>query len=145
MKGSICRPAVTPFAAGRMARAWASGGRLGLCLLVGWTLASSLGCASLLRSSGPSNRDLQALAERNTRNLSHLQPDLFAEHVFSIMGPPQRVEGYPWGTVWLYRTRLTMGERTTPETDFTPLVFDRRRILLGWGQDFLVSHLARGP
>jgi hypothetical protein len=95
-------------------------------------------------SSGPSNRTIQALIDRNTRNLLRLQPELFEEHVFDIMGPPQRVEGYPWGTVWLYRTALTTGARTTPQTDFTPLVFDGRRILLGWGRDFLASHLDRG-
>jgi hypothetical protein len=96
-------------------------------------------------SSGPSVRSLQVLIDRNRRNLLRLQPDLFEEHVFDIMGPPQRVEGYSWGTVWLYRTALSTAVRTAPETDFTPLVFDRRRILLGWGQDFLTAHLGRGP
>jgi hypothetical protein len=138
-------PTAAPETAAWEARAWASRGRLWLWVLLGWVVASGLGCEHLLTSSGPSARTIQALIDRNTRNLHRLQPDLFEEHVSDIMGPPQRVEGYPWGTVWLYRTALTTGVRTTPTTDFTPLVFDRRRILLGWGRDFLATHLGRGP
>ena len=131
--------------AARTALTWATQGRLWLGVLLGWSVASGLGCDRLLLSGGPSDRNIQAMIERNTRNLPRLQADLFEEHVFDIMGPPQRVEGYPWGTVWLYRTALTKGMRTTPETDFTPLVFDRRRILLGWGSDFLATYRHRGP
>ena len=137
-------PEAAPVTAARTARARACRGRLCFWVLIGWAVVSGLGCENLLLSSGPSARTIQALIDRNTRNLLRLQPDLFEEHVFDIMGPPQRVEGYPWGTVWLYRTALTTGVRTTPQTDFTPLVFDRRRILLGWGRDFLATHLDRG-
>jgi hypothetical protein len=127
------------------ARAWACRGRVWLWVLLGWVMASGLGCDRLLMSSGPSDRNLQATIDRNTRNLLRLQPDLFEEYVLDIMGPPQRVEGYPWGKVWLYRTALTKGARTTPETDFTPLVFDHRRILLGWGKDFLATYRNSQP
>jgi hypothetical protein len=75
----------------------------------------------------------------------HLQPGLFEEYASDIMGPPQRVEGYSWGTVWFYRTAVTKGTRTTPETDSTPLVFDRRRVLFGWGSDFLARYSHRQP
>ena len=92
---------------------------------------------------GPSDRELQATIDRNGRNLLRLQADLFEEYVAEIMGPPQRVEGYPWGTVWFYRTGLTKGARATPETDFTPLVFDRRGILVGWGKNVLASYSQR--
>jgi hypothetical protein len=61
------------------------------------------------------------------------------------MGPPQRVEGYAWGTAWLYRTGLTKRARTTPETEFTPIVFDRRGVLLGWGRDVLATYSQRQP
>jgi hypothetical protein len=131
--------------AARIAKTWAIQGRLWLGVLLGWAVASGLGCDRLLLSSGPSDRNIQAMIERNTRNLPRLQADLFEEYVFDIMGPPQRVEGYPWGTVWLYRTALTKGTRTTPETDFTPLIFDHRRILLGWGSDFLATYRHSGP
>jgi len=30
-----------------------------------------------------------------------------------------------------------------PETDFTPLVFDRRGILLGWGRNFFATYSLR--
>jgi hypothetical protein len=93
----------------------------------------------------PNPQRLQALIDQNNRNLLRLQPELFEEHVFDIMGAPQRIEGYPWGMVWLYRTALTTEVRTAPVSDFTPLVFDHRRILLGWGRPFLVDHLERRP
>ena len=102
-----------------------------------------VGCSSLLMPSGPSDREIQSLIDRNTRNLLRLQPEMFEEYVADVMGPPQRVEGYPWGTAWLYRTALTKGARTTPETDFTPLIFDQRGILLGWGNDFLATYRHR--
>jgi hypothetical protein len=108
-----------------------------------WVLALGTGCASLLMPSGPSDREIQAMIDRNHRNLVRLQADMFEEYVFNIMGPPQRLEGYSWGTVWLYRTAVTKGARTTLETDFTPLVFDRSGVLLGWGSDFLATHRHR--
>jgi hypothetical protein len=113
-----------------------------LVFLIG-VVTCSLGCTSLLMPSGSSDRELQAMIDRNTRNLSHLQVDLFEEYVSDIMGPPQRVEGYLWGTVWFYRTALTRGARATPETDYTPLVFDQRGVLLGWGRDILASYNSR--
>ena len=142
---NTCGPTVAPVAAARQTNARARRGRPWLWVLLGCAVASSLGCEHLFMSGGPSARSLQALIDRNRRNLLRLQPDLFEEHVVDIMGPPQRVEGYSWGTVWLYRTAYTTTVRTTPETDYTPLVFDRRRILLGWGRDFLAAHLDRGP
>jgi hypothetical protein len=142
---SVRGPGGAPVTAARAAKACATQGRLWLWALLGWAVASGLGCDELLMSSGPSDRNMQAMIERNSRNLLRLQADLFEEYVFDIMGPPQRVEGHPWGTVWLYRTALTKGTRTTPETDFTPLVFDHRRILLGWGRDFLATYRKGGP
>ena len=85
------------------------------------------------------------MIDRNTRNLLRLQADLFEEYVLDIMGPPQRLEGYSWGTVWLYRTVLTPKARATPDTDFTPLVFDQRGVLLGWGREFLATYSQRQP
>ena len=115
-----------------------------LVFLIG-VVTCSLGCTSLLMPSGSSDRELQTMIDRNTRNLSRLQVDLFEEYVSDIMGPPQRVEGYLWGTVWFYRTAMTRGARATPETDYTPLVFDRRGVLLGWGRELLASYSQRQP
>jgi hypothetical protein len=90
--------------------------------------------------SGPSDREIQAVIDRNTRNLPRLQAEMFEESVADVMGPPQRIDGYAWGTVWRYRTALTPHARGTLETDFTPLVFDRRGVLLGWGRNFWATY-----
>jgi hypothetical protein len=127
----------------REANARATWGRQWRWVLSVGVVAFCVGCTSLLMPSGSSDRELQATIDRNTRNLLRLQVDLFEEYVSDIMGPPQRLEGYPWGTVWLYRTALTKGARATPEADFTPLVFDRRGVLLGWGKDILASYSHR--
>jgi hypothetical protein len=129
----------------QVANAGATWGRLWRWVLVVGVVACCVGCTSLLMPSRSSDRELQAMIDRNTRNLLRLQVDLFEEHVSDIMGPPQRLEGYAWGTVWLYRTALTKGARATPEADFTPLVFDRRGVLLGWGKDILASYSHRQP
>ena len=74
------------------------------------------------------------MIDRNTQKLVHLQAGMFAEYVSDMMGEPQRLEGYPWGTVWLYRTARTPGARGTPETDVTPLVFNQQGILCKRGR-----------
>jgi hypothetical protein len=68
---------------------------------------------------------------------------MFEEYVSDTTGEPQRHEGYQWGTVWLYRTAMTHGDRGTPETDLTPPIFDQRGILLGWGRNCLSEHIKR--
>jgi hypothetical protein len=72
------------------------------------------------------------MIERNTYHLLRLQAGLFEEYVLDIMGPPQRLEGYPWGTVWLYRTALTTHVRTTPGGDFLA-TYRHREPSLGGG------------
>ena len=124
---------------------WGTPGRQWLWILWVWLVASSFGCTSVLGPSAPSDRDLQAMIDRNSRQLLRLQVSLFEESVADIMGPPQRLEGYPWGTVWLYRTALTQKARVTPATDFTPLVFDRSGVLVGWGAAFLAAYSQRQP
>jgi hypothetical protein len=92
---------------------------------------------------GPSEREIRATIERNNRNLLRLQAGMFEEYVSDIMGEPQRKEVYSWGMAWCYRTGMTKGAHGTPETDLTPLVFDHRGVLLGWGRDFLSEHISR--
>jgi hypothetical protein len=84
--------------------------------------------------SGSSDRGIHTIIDRNTRKLVHLQAGMFAEYVSDMMGEPQRPEGYPWGTVWLYRTARTPGARGTPETDVPPLVFNQQGILCKRGR-----------
>ena len=65
------------------------------------------------------------------------------EKVRSIMGDPERSEGYPWGSAWLYRTAMTSGIYGTADSDFTPAVFDSDGILVGWGRNFLTDRVKR--
>jgi hypothetical protein len=61
------------------------------------------------------------------------------------MGDPERSEGYAWGTAWLYRTAFTTGATIyrTVDSDFTPVVFDEKGILIGWGRNFFVEQAKR--
>ena len=120
-------------------------GRYRLWVLLVWAVASGLGCESLLMPSGPSGRAIQAMVDRNNHNLLRLQAGMFEEYVNDIMGPPQRLEGYSWGMVWLYRTAWTKEARSTPKTDFTPLVFNRSGVLVGWGHDFFMTYSTAQP
>jgi hypothetical protein len=74
-------------------------------------------------ASGLSDRAIQSMIDRNNANLLYLRAGMFAEYVSDTVGEPQRPEGYPWGTVWLYRMAMTHGARRTPGTDVAPLVF----------------------
>jgi hypothetical protein len=116
-----------------------------LWILLLWLLTSGMGCESLLMPSGPSDRAIRAMIDRNNHNLLRLQAGMFEEYVNDIMGPPQRLEGYSWGIVWLYRTAWTKEARTAPQSDFTPLVFDRSGVLVGWGRDFFVTYSNAQP
>ena len=104
-------------------------------------LFACVGCAGIITPGGPSDREIRAMVDRNTRNLQRLQAGMFEEYVSDVMGEPQRREIYTWGTAWYYRTSITKGAGSTPDTDLTPLVFDQRGVLLGWGRDFLAEHI----
>jgi len=120
-----------------------SGVRRGLTVLVLCAIVLCAGCSGLFLPSGPGDREIQALIDRNTRNLRRLQVGLFQEYVSKIMGRPQRVEVYPWGTAWLYRTAKRTGTQRVAEPEFTPLVFDRTGLLVGWGADALSEQVKR--
>lgn len=112
-----------------------------LMILLVCVATMCIGCASVFMPGGSSKREIQTMIDRNNRNLLRLQVGMFEEYVSDIMGEPQRLEVYSWGRAWLYRTAVTKGARGTPETDLTPLVFDQRGVLLGWGRDFLADHI----
>ena len=59
------------------------------------------------------------------------------------MGDPERSEGYGLGTVWLYRPAMTSGVYGTADADFTPVVFDDRGLLIGWGRNFYMEQVKR--
>jgi len=64
------------------------------------------------RATGDSQ--IRAMVDRNNRNLRRLQVGLFQEYVSDIMGEPQRLEVYSWGTAWFYLTAINNGARGTP-------------------------------
>lgn len=58
-------------------------------------------------------------------------------------GPPERSEGYEWGSAWLYRSAMTSGVYGTADSDFTPIVFDADGKVIGWGRNFFTEHVRR--
>jgi len=60
-----------------------------------------------------------------------------------LMGKPERSEGYSWGSAWLYRSAMTSGIYGTADSDFTPIVFDVKGKVVGWGRNYFVEHVKR--
>ena len=85
----------------------------------------------------------QRVIKRNNNNLMKLKVGLSQEEVRSILGNPERSEGYPWGSAWLFRTAMTSGIYGTADSDFTPVAFDHNGTLVGWGRNFLVERTKR--
>lgn len=69
-----------------------------------------------------------------------LKAGMNQNEVRSIMGEPERCEGYPWGSAWLYRTAMTKGIEGgiygSTDSDYTPVVFDKNGTLEGWGRNY---------
>jgi SmpA / OmlA family len=103
-------------------------------------------------------------SEKNRQAMRDLRAGMSTQEVRAIMGEPQMVEVYPRGTVWYYRTATTGLESSTaldttatqrtarnPESPggpgggadpgFSPVVFDERERLVGWGQDAQLQDL----
>ncbi len=85
----------------------------------------------------------QEIIKRNNKNILRLKIDISQDEVQKVMSNPERSEGYPWGAVWLYRTAMTSGTYGTADPDFTPAVFDKEGILIGWGSNFYTEHVKR--
>jgi hypothetical protein len=79
-----------------------------------------------------------AIAENN-RHLLELRIGMSQADAMAVLGPPERSEGYPWGTALLYRTAMTSGIYGTTDADFTPVVFDPDGWLVGWGRNFFTE------
>lgn len=101
------------------------------------------GCVGSPAHSTIRYNSVQREIARNNENLLELKVGLGVEEVRAIMGSPERSEGYEWGSVWLYRTAMTSGIYGTTDSDFTPLVFDSNRNLVGWGRNFFTEHVRR--
>ena len=78
---------------------------------------------------------------RNNENLKNLKIGMTQEQVQQYMGKPDRSEPYAWGSAWVYRTAMESGLYGKADSDFTPVVFDEKGILIGWGRDFLTEHV----
>ena len=80
---------------------------------------------------------------RNNKNLMTLKIGMSQEQFLQHMGQPERSEGYEWGSVLLYRTAMTSGIYGTADSDFTPVVFDEKGELKGWGRNFFKQQIKR--
>ena len=111
-----------------------------IAIMIGLTLTGCYG--------DPVHRTMkyQSLQEemlRNNKNLMTLRIGMTQEQVLQHLGPPERSEGYQWGAAWLYRTAMTSGVYGTEDGDFTPVVFDENRKIVGWGRNFFAEHVKR--
>lgn len=82
---------------------------------------------------------------RNNAALMKLKAGMNQNEVRSIMGEPERSEGYPWGSAWLYRTAMTKGVNGgiygSTDSDYTPVMFDKNSILQGWGRNYFEQYV----
>lgn len=80
----------------------------------------------------------QNTISQNNDNLLKLNLGMTKDDVLSIMGKPEKVEAYPWGTIFLYRTAMTSGSYGTRDADLTPVVISQTNSLSGWGRNYYI-------
>lgn len=83
---------------------------------------------------------IQKTIKENNAALLELRAGMSQSEVSNIIGEPKRNEGYPWGTIWLYRTAMSDIYGTT-DSDFTPVMFDQDGILQGWGRNYFEQYV----
>jgi len=101
------------------------------CLLMG-------GCVG-----SPVHRGLTIDAKRkeirkNHENLLSLKAGMDKSQVTELMGKPNWIAGWQWGSAWMYRTGMLEAYSEADE-DFTPIVFDSDKRLIGWGHSFYAN------
>lgn len=101
------------------------------------------GCVGSPVHSTLKYQSVQSVISRNNKNLMSLKIGMTQEQVLQHMGKPERSEGYQWGSAWLYRTAMTSGIYGTADSDFTPVVFDEKGTLIGWGRNFFIEQVKR--
>lgn len=79
----------------------------------------------------------------NNAALMKLKIGMTQEQVWKVIGRPERSEGYPWGSAWLYRTAMTSGIYGTADPDFTPVMFNKNTILHGWGRNYFEQYVSK--
>jgi len=117
------------------------------CILFAFSVGNAVGCVGSPVHSTLKYGFVQRAIKRNNNNLMELKAGMSKEQVRSIMRDPERSEGYPWGSAWLYRTAITKGISGgiygTVDSDYTPAVFNDEGNLVGWGRNFLVERTKR--
>jgi outer membrane protein assembly factor BamE (lipoprotein component of BamABCDE complex) len=82
---------------------------------------------------------------RNNTALMKLKAGMSQNEVQVIIGKPERNEGYPWGSVWLYRTAMTLGINGSiygsVDADYTPVMFNNEGVLQGWGRNYFEQYV----
>lgn len=106
-------------------------------------LLTGSGCVGTLIHETITYNKLQSIIKQNNENLLLMKIGKSKDEVRKLMGPPERSEGYDWGSAWLYRTAMTSGIYGTSDSDFTPIVFDQDGKVIGWGRNFFTEHIKR--
>jgi outer membrane protein assembly factor BamE (lipoprotein component of BamABCDE complex) len=110
-----------------------------------WCLAVFLaGCSSGAGDIRWRFHEQYTRAQQNRQALANLHPGMSQAEVQVVMGEPEMVEGQPRRAIWFYRTAVSNQAPTGPEADFTPLVFDEQKRLVGWGREILPARAVQG-
>lgn len=85
--------------------------------------------------------------DRNNKNIMVLKIGMTKSEVREQMGEPERSDGYPWGSAWLYRTAMTQGIQGgiygSIDSDYTPIMFDTDDVLVGWGRNYFTEYVRK--
>lgn len=98
------------------------------------------GCVGSPIHASLTYKGIQSTIRGNNASLVRLETGMSQDEVRSILGAPERSEGYDWGSAWLYRTAMTNGLDGglygSTDADYTPVMFDQNKVLIGWGRNF---------
>ncbi len=112
-------------------------------LLVFITGSFLFGCVGSPVHSTIAYNSVQSSIKSNNEQLLYMKIGMTPEETKKLMGPPERSEGYAWGSAWLYRTAMTSGIYGTSDSDFTPIIFDSYGKVAGWGRNYFTEHIKR--
>lgn len=104
------------------------------------------GCVGSPIHSTSTYNAVKRTIDKNNAALMKLKAGMSQNEVRSIMDGPERCEGYPWGSVWLYRTAISQGIRGiygSVDTDYTPVMFDTDNMLQGWGRNYFEQFVTK--
>lgn len=108
----------------------------GLCFLLAGCVGSPVHTAATASHNS-------SVMKRNNAAMLNLRVGMTGEEVRQLMGPPERSEGYAWGTCWFYRTAINGGAYATLDSDFTPVVINPENQLVGWGRNFYMERVSK--